>query len=120
MIMDQLPIKNCTLFLSPSDAASWRSVDTGGVVGVFVEDVNGQYTILDVFESDVIPSYDQLVAHERFMIWEAMAGGKHMLRFDMYPMPLASPSRRQEVVALIQRSCGVATYSMEANFRKAA
>lgn len=120
MIMDQLPIRNCTLFLSPSDAASWKSIDTGGVVGVFVEDANGQYTVLDVFDSEAIPSFDQLVAHERYMIWEALAGGKHMLRFDMYPMPLASAARRQEVVALIQRSCGVAAYTKEANFRKAA
>lgn len=118
--MEKLPVRNCVLFLGPTDASTWKAAELGGVVGVFVQDQDGNYNVLDVFDTDRLPSYSELVSNARFGIWESLAGGREMLRFDIFPMPYASMERRSEIVALIRRSCGVQPQGVNVNYRKAA
>lgn len=118
--MDKLPVRNCVLFLGPTDASTWKAAEVGGVIGVFVRDQDGNYNVLDVFDTDRLPSYSELVSNARFGIWESLAGGREMLHFDMFPMPYASTERRSEIVALIRRSCGVQPQGVNLNYRKAA
>lgn len=118
--MEQLPVKNCALFLGPTDATTWTRESLPGVVGVFIQEAGGQVTLIDVFDIDHLPGYADLINHDEYPTWESVAGGKKHLRFDMYPMPFADEDRRREVVSLIQRSCGVYIYAKQADYRKAA
>lgn len=120
MIMEQLPVQNCALFLGPTDATTWTREQLSGVVGVFRQGPNGDVALVDVFDVENLPGYEELKHHDQYAIWESVAGGKQHLRFDVYPMPYASLDRRREVVALIQRSCGIHTYTKNADYRKAA
>jgi hypothetical protein len=120
MIMEQLPVKNCALFLGPTDASTWTRESLSGVVGVFMQEPGGQAALVDVFDVEHLPGYEELINHGEYATWVSVAGGKQHLRFDMYPMPFADVDRRREVVSLIQRSCGVHTYVKYADYRKAA
>jgi hypothetical protein len=120
MMLAQLPVKNCHLFLHPHDLSEWMTYEVSGVVGVFEQQEDGQYAVVDVFHADCLPTREELLHHERMGLWEGLTMGKQALRFDVFPTPLASPDRRREIVELVQRSCGVRMQSAMMNYRRAA
>lgn len=119
-MLAELPVKNCLLFLRPHDVSEWMSFDVPGVVGVFVQQEDGQFAVIDVFDVDQLPTREELLHHDRMGLWEGLSLGKQSLRFDVFPTPLASPDRRREIVELVQRSCGVRMQSRMTNYQKAA
>ena len=107
MIMSQLPVPNCMLFLDPCDASALVSADVPGVVGVFTTSPDGQYSVVDVFEVEALPGSDQLTQHARRSVWGQFVNSFDNLRFDVFPMPFSSSSRRREIVDFVQRTCVV-------------
>lgn len=120
MMLAQLPVKHCLLFLSPHALSEWTAFDVPGVVGVFEQQEDGHFSVVDVFDVDLLPTREELVHHDRMGLWEALTRGKQSLRFDVFPTPLASPERRREIVELVQRSCCVRMQDMMAYYRTAA
>ncbi len=59
-----------------------------------------------LFEVAEVPEASDLVGDPRFTQWVQRAGGSDQLRFDVFMMPASTMSRRQDVVTLLQRSCG--------------
>lgn len=120
MIMSQLPVRNCTLFLNPSEASAVVSADVPGVVGVLTKSPDGQYSIVDVFEVESIPGADQLARHARRSVWSQFVNSFDNLRFDVFPMPFSSSSRRHEIVDFVRRTCVVYPNQTQMTLNKAA
>jgi hypothetical protein len=105
-MLDALPIRNCIYFLAPTSLDHWRGYDVPGVVGVLWRDIDGRYHVLDAFQVVKVPDAKELQQDVRFEEWVNRSGGRDQIRFDVFMMPSASMSRRQDVVTLLQRSCG--------------
>jgi len=113
-MLHALPVTNCMHFIMPTKLDDWKSYDVSGIVGVLSRDSNGQYQVIDAFDCESIPSPRQLTNDERFGMWVAQAGSLDKIRFDVFLMPKAEISRRQEVITLLERSCGFATVAAPA------
>lgn len=105
-MLEALPIRNCIHFLTPTSLEHWKGSCVSGVVGVMCRNLDGTYSVFDAFEVSVVPEARELVHDPRFNQWLLRAGGSDQLRFDVFMMPSSSMSRRQDVVTLLQRSCG--------------
>ena len=103
------PVSNCLHFIMPTKLSDWSSYDVPGVIGILGKDENGQYNVLDAFPVDTIPAARGLAMDERFGDWVSAAGGLDNVRFDVFLMPKTDDERRQEVVTLLERSCGFAS-----------
>lgn len=105
-MLEALPIRNCIYFLTPTSLEHWKGSSSSGVVGVMCRNLDGTYNVFDAFEVAEVPEASDLVGDPRFTQWVQRAGGSDQLRFDVFMMPTSSMSRRQDVVTLLQRSCG--------------
>ncbi|MBN9400120.1 MAG: hypothetical protein J0I17_08100 ['Candidatus Kapabacteria' thiocyanatum] len=101
-----MPVQNCMHFMAPVSLEHWRAYDVPGIVGVLKREDNGQYSVIDAFEVDAVPTVRQLALDERFGSWTDLAGSRDKVRFDVFLMPKADMNRRKEVVTLLERSCG--------------
>ena len=108
-MLHAMPVSNCLHFIMPTKLDDWKSYDVSGVVGVLGKDENGQYRVVDAFEVDTVPGARQLTMDERFGDWVASAGSLDNVRFDVFLMPKTEKASRDEVVTLLERSCGFRT-----------
>jgi len=113
-MLHALPVTNCMHFIMPTKLDDWKSYDVAGIVGVLCRDENGQYNVIDAFDCETVPGARQLTNDERFGMWVATAGSLDRIRFDVFLMPKAEIGRRQEVITLLERSCGFATVAAPA------
>lgn len=108
-MLHTMPVTNCMHFITPTKFDDWKAYDVAGVVGVMACDESGQYTVLDAFDCETIPSKHMLTVDERFGSWVSAAGSLDKVRFDVFLMPKAEKARRLDVVTLLERSCGFKT-----------
>jgi hypothetical protein len=93
----------------PTKLDSWKPYDVAGVIGVLGKDENGHYFVVDAFQVDSVPSARQLTLDERFGDWVGSVGSIENVRFDVFLMPKTEKINRDEVVTLLERSCGFRT-----------
>jgi len=108
-MLHSMPVTNCLHFLMPVGLENWNAYDVPGIVGVLRRDDNGNYDVVDAFDCSTIPGARELALDERFGAWAEAAGSRDRVRFDVFLMPKAEVNRRQEVVMLLERSCGFKT-----------
>ena len=108
-MLHAMPVSNCLHFIMPTRLENWSAYDVSGVIGVLSKDENGQYSVIDAFQVESVPAGRDLMMDERFGDWIAAAGSLDQVRFDVFLMPKTEEVRRDEVVMLLERSCGFAT-----------
>ncbi len=106
-MLQAMPVQNCMHFLMPISLDDWKSYDVPGVVGILRKGESGQYELVDAFDCDQIPGANELTLHEKYGQWLNAAGSQELMRFDVFLMPQANKTRRNDVIALIERSCGI-------------
>ncbi len=105
-MLTTMPVQNCMHFLMPVGLEEWTSYDVPAVVGILRKNLSGQFEVLDAFPCERVPSARDLATHERYSQWTELAGGRSNLRFDVFLMPQSDTTRRNDVITLLQRSCG--------------
>jgi hypothetical protein len=113
-MLTSLPVSNCFHFLAPTTLEHWRGYDVAGVVGILSRQDNGELVVIDAFDCDQVPDIKELTLDERFGTWVDMAGGPERIRFDVFLMPKAEAIRRNQVVMLLERSCGFKALQLQA------
>lgn len=105
-MLNMLPVRNCFHFIAPVGLDMWTAMDVPGIVGVLRREHDGQYTVIDAYAVEQVPDSAMLAQDLRLAAWIEAAGGSESLRFDVFTMPSAPAARRNDVVTLLQRSCG--------------
>jgi hypothetical protein len=106
-------------FLMPTKLDDWKAFEVAGIVGVLGRGQDGQFYVIDAFDSNTVPSARQLALDERFGSWVVAASGMDNIRFDVFLMPNSEQNRRDDVITLLERSCGFRTDHVNAQYAHA-